>query len=79
MLKVAVALGPMFGFMVADIIGWARRRIPRESVSDRFLKLQVGPFGLRRNSATPGRAADYFDRDRLALRFKMLPGRFSGR
>ena len=30
LLKITVALGPMFGFMVADIIGWARRRIPRE-------------------------------------------------
>ena len=30
LLKVAVALCPMFGFFVADIIGWSRRRITRE-------------------------------------------------
>jgi len=30
LLKVAVVLSPIFGFLVADIIGWAIRRIPQE-------------------------------------------------
>ena len=33
LLKVAVALCPMFGFLVADIIGWSRRRITRERLA----------------------------------------------
>src|SRR6516162_1035118 len=30
LMKVAVVLSPIFGFLVADIIGWAIRRIPQE-------------------------------------------------
>ena len=30
LLKVAVVLSPLFAFLVADIIGWLLRRIPRE-------------------------------------------------
>ena len=73
----------MFGFLVADIIGWTLVAY-HESVSERLLKLQNSPFALKQNGSfglrkdrgeliyPSRRTADYPDRERLALRFEQF-------